>query len=54
MNKRKCMNCGIEIKECMGFVLARDFLQLLLGQKIEKVRELCGICVEIVNPKKIR
>jgi len=37
--KRECFVCHAEIKECMGFVVARDFV---LGEK--NPRELCGKC----------
>lgn len=33
------MVCGIEIKACMGFVLARDIVD-----KRIPVREICGKC----------
>lgn len=36
---RKCIACGEEIKECMGFVLARDIVN-----KRTPLREICGKC----------
>ena len=39
MKERRCFKCGKKIEECMGFVLARDFLN-----KVENPRELCGKC----------
>ena len=36
---RKCIACGEEIKECMGFVLARDIVD-----RRNPVREICGKC----------
>lgn len=36
---RKCINCGEEIKECMGFVLVRD----IINKRIP-VREICSKC----------
>lgn len=43
--ERKCAKCGGPIAECMGFVLAGDFLQMVGGKrKREHVREICGKC----------
>jgi hypothetical protein len=39
-NNRQCMVCGTQIVECMGFVLARDYLK----NKIPP-REICGKCI---------
>ena len=39
MKERRCFKCGKKIEECMGFVLARDFLN-----EVENPRELCGKC----------
>jgi hypothetical protein len=36
---RKCIACGEEIKECMGFVLARDVVN-----RKGFIREICGKC----------
>ncbi len=36
---RKCLFCSKEIKECMGFVLARDIIN-----DRTSIREICGIC----------
>ena len=36
---RKCIACGEEIKECMGFVLARDIVN-----ERNPIREICGKC----------
>ena len=44
---RKCMICNNQIKECMGFVLARD-----IGKK--NPRELCEMCAWLINPKDIK
>jgi hypothetical protein len=42
---RKCIACGEEIKECMGFVLARDIVN-----KRNPIREICGKCgLEILD-----
>ena len=40
IEKRHCMICGADIVECMGFVLARDYL----ANKIPP-REICGKCI---------
>lgn len=40
---RACFICGEPISDCMGFVLARDFLRLLAGEHIMP-REHCGRC----------
>jgi hypothetical protein len=40
---RTCYGCGSEIRECMGFVAARDFLKSQIPHRLS-VRELCGIC----------
>lgn len=42
--KRECDRCRVEIRECMGFVNAGDFLKRM-QTGLEKVRELCGLCV---------
>jgi hypothetical protein len=39
MKNRTCCLCGVSIKECMGFVLARDFIN---NEKIP--REICALC----------
>jgi hypothetical protein len=44
------MFCKTPIAECMGFVLARDFLALLRGEHIA-VREICGKCVLGLSPE---
>jgi len=41
MNIRNCFYCGAGIRECMGFVLARDVLQ---KQEGGIARELCAKC----------
>jgi len=40
---RKCIACGEGIKECMGFVLARD----IVNRRIP-IREICGKCGLII------
>jgi len=37
---RKCIFCNKKIKECMGFVLARD----IIDNNRTSIREICGIC----------
>ena len=39
-SKRNCYLCGEEIRECMGYVLASDFLDFMQGKR-NNVRELC-------------
>ena len=46
--KRKCVKCGVQIEECMGFVLARDIVN---RRKIP--REICGKCVLITEPEEL-
>jgi len=41
--KRKCSECGRDIKECMGFVLARDINKA-------NPREFCEHCSWVINP----
>ena len=36
---RKCVICGVEIEACMGFVLARDIVNI-----VNPIREICGKC----------
>jgi hypothetical protein len=43
MNEHHCFKCGKIIKECMGFVLARDFLN-----DSKNPRELCGKCILLI------
>ena len=40
---RNCFCCGLKLDKCMGYVLARDMLKLLSGERIIP-RELCGLC----------
>ena len=49
MTKRKCLNCGKEIKECMGFVLARDFVNLDTNKP--QLREICEQCSWLLSIK---
>ena len=53
MNERRCVRCGVEIKDCFGFVLARDFLAVIEGLRVDIPRELCGRCVLVSQPKDI-
>ncbi len=46
MEKRNCYLCNVEIIECMGYVLASDFLKLLQGESVKGVREICGLDME--------
>ena len=41
MMERYCIVCGEKISECMGVVLARDFLDFCDGKR-DNIRELCG------------
>jgi hypothetical protein len=45
------MNCGVKITHCFGFVNATDVLALLDGTFPEgqPIRELCGVCVFIID-----
>jgi hypothetical protein len=44
---RNCILCGSEIRECMGFVLARDIEAYYEGRNPNKIiREHCGYCAE--------
>lgn len=47
--KRQCMKCGKEIKECMGFVLARDMLNFDPNKPL--LRELCEQCSWLLSDK---
>ncbi len=38
--ERECLFCGQKVTACMGFALARDFVN-----KRVPVREICGECV---------
>lgn len=29
----------------MGFCLARDFVALTEGKKLDRIREICGLCI---------
>jgi len=49
MIDRKCMICGTPIRECMGFVLARDILN-----KNKQIREICANCSFKINPDIIK
>lgn len=43
---RHCMFCNADIRECMGFTLARDVLACLEGSIVRRqVREICGRCM---------
>jgi len=42
---RFCIRCNRPIAECMGFTLIRDILPHFRGEKVENVREQCGLCV---------
>ncbi len=46
--ERKCYFCSVLIQACMGYVIARDFIQLLNNPNY-KVRESCGKCVERIT-----
>lgn len=50
--KRPCCLCGEEVKECMGSVLARDFIGFLAGTQTV-VRELCPKCATLVANDKL-
>ena len=39
--ERKCILTGEEIRECMGYSLARDWLDVLEGKR-DNVREISG------------
>lgn len=44
---RRCCDCGAEIRECMGFVVAGDWNLALLGKiPWSAIRERCAKCVE--------
>lgn len=49
VDERTCMDCGAPIFECMGFVVAGDFLAALEAMqkrdRLPKIRERCGKCV---------
>lgn len=45
-SKRQCMVCGSPIVECMGFVLARDYLKNRIPP-----REICGKCIFVMEEK---
>jgi hypothetical protein len=39
--ERYCIVCGEKIEECMGYILARDFIDFL-NKKRNNIREICG------------
>lgn len=43
IKNRSCIFCDEEIKECMGFVLARDIVE-----KKDFIREICGKCALLI------
>jgi hypothetical protein len=51
---RHCCVCDAEIRECMGFCLARDVLESLETQRPVRVRELCWRCADTVDPATIK
>ena len=51
---RKCLNCGTLVTACFGFALARDWVKVLNGEACDEIRELCGRCVEFVDPATIK
>ena len=53
--ERHCIDCGIKIIECMGFVIFLDFLEALEGKrKWNDVRERCGKCVLLWEQKNLK
>ena len=58
MANRKCIQCGEQIRECMGFVSFKDFLRAMAEEiPFSEVGETCGKCLykkgNIKNPNKI-
>lgn len=47
--RRKCIRCGKEIRECMGFVLARDLLKL--DDYDPQLREICENCTWVISKR---
>lgn len=47
---RRCMNCGKKMKECMGFVLARDIINFDINKPC--IRELCERCSWALSEQK--
>ncbi len=44
--ERNCFECGVPLCECMGSIVAGDFLDFLEGKILfSQVRERCGHCV---------
>lgn len=44
---RYCMDCQTPIYECMGFVLAGDFLRAIEGEiTFNEIRERCYRCID--------
>lgn len=42
---RHCIQCSTEIQECMGSVIASDFLKAMFASSsCIQVREICGKC----------
>ena len=42
---RQCLRCRREIKECMGFIMAGDFVAACEGRiPWTAIREMCGYC----------
>jgi len=53
IGERRCVECGVIIRDCNGFCNASDFLRLLLGEAV-RVRELCGRCILLSDPVLLR
>lgn len=52
--ERKCVFCFTLIEECMGGVVAGDFLKLVAGLITPtEVREVCGKCALVRNPEEL-
>lgn len=51
--RRWCCVCGGgPIEACMGFVLGRDYIAMLDGDRTRFPREMCGVCV-LISPETI-
>lgn len=50
MSDRYCFVCRAPIRECMGSVVAGDFVLAVLGKlPWKEVRERCALCYEIAR-----
>jgi hypothetical protein len=52
--RRQCTFCAAPIQECMGSVVAGDWLQFIADLILaEKIREVCPACALTRNPEEL-